>query len=192
MVTKVLGLDPGKQRDSFALVAVEEEGGKYLVKNAQRFLGRDYLEVEKSIAELHKIARFSYIILELNNTGHHVLEVLRNQYHLPVLAVTTTADVKDEEKKRSHSIMDKNEMVRQMMHWFQDGTIIFPKNSNQELDELKRQLSIFSEIKTESGKVSYRAEGSEHDDLVMALMLCLHHLRHSKITIIKVPQRTNW
>lgn len=183
---KVLGLDPGKQRDSFALVSVEEDGDKYLVKNAQRFLGRDYLEVEKTIAILHQKAKFNYIILELNNTGHHVLEVLRNQYHLPVLAVTTTKDVTDEEKKRSHQIMDKNEMVRLMMHWFQDGTIVFPRNTNQELDELKRQLSIFSEIKTESGRVSYRAEGSEHDDLVMALMLCLHHLKHSKVHIIKV------
>jgi len=39
------------------------------------------------------------------------------------------------------------------------------------MKELKRQISIFAEHRTESGQISYYAEGKEHDDLVMALML---------------------
>ena len=62
-------------------------------------------------------------------------------------------------------------MVVWMARMFQNNRIKFPKKSNKDIDELKRQISIFSEIITEAGGVSYRAEGKEHDDTVMALML---------------------
>ena len=168
---RIAGLDPGKQRDSFAFVAGEIEDGKLLVKGAKRWLGRNYLDVENEIAEIHARKPFDFYILEINNTGIHVYEVLKAQKNLPVIPVTTTKDIKDPAKKYSMKIMDKNEMVRIMLHWFQDGKILFPQNSTGELEELKRQLSIFAEHKTEAGTVSYRAEGQEHDDLVMALML---------------------
>lgn len=128
--------------------------------------------MENEIALIHTRKPFDYYILEINNTGIHVFEVLNYQKRLPVIPVTTTKDIKDPKKKYSAQVMDKNEMVRIMLHWFQDGTIIFPQQSTAELDELKRQLSIFAEHRTEAGSVSYRAEGQEHDDLVMALMLC--------------------
>lgn len=117
-------------------------------------------------------------VLELNNTGTHVYEVLYSQKNLPVIPVTTTKDVKDLDKKYSGKIMDKNEMARLMAHWFQDGSIVLPLALTGELAELKRQLSIFAEHRTEAGSVSYRAEGQEHDDLVMALMLCCFYARH--------------
>ena len=37
--------------------------------------------------------------------------------------------------------------------------------------ELKRPIVIFVEYKTEDGRVSYYAPGSEHNDGVMALMI---------------------
>ena len=67
--------------------------------------------------------------------------------------------------------MPKNQMVLWLARMFQNNRIKFPKHSNKDIDELKRQISIFSEVITESGNVSYRAEGLEHDDTVMALML---------------------
>jgi len=168
---RIGGLDPGKQRDSFAFVGCEIEDSKLLVKGAKRWLGRNYIDVENEITLIHTRRPFDYYILEINNTGIHVFEVLNFQKGLPVIPVTTTKDIKDPEKKYSSKVMDKNEMVRIMLHWFQDGRILFPQQSTSELDELKRQLEIFAEHKTEAGSVSYRAEGQEHDDLVMALML---------------------
>lgn len=185
-MVKVIGLDPGKQKDSFAIVAVERNDDKFLIRNCIRFLGKDYLKVEEEIDKLHRMFGYDYYLLEVNNTGQHVYEVLVSKYNIPVIPVTTTKDIKDQNKVHDYKLMDKNEMVRYMIHLFQERKILFPKNDNQETLELKRQLSIFSEVKTESGTVSYRAEGTEHDDLVMALMLALHYFRQGSLTILKV------
>lgn len=171
-------MDPGKHRDAFAFVGTEVNEGVLYVKGSKRWMGRNYLQVEEDIAEIHRKKRFDIYVLELNNTGTHVYEVLTQQKHLPVIPVTTTKDIKDLTKKYNNRVMDKNEMVRLMAHWFQDGSIVFPSRLTVELSELKRQLTIFAEHKTETGSVSYRAEGQEHDDLVMALMLACFHARH--------------
>jgi len=54
---------------------------------------------------------------------------------------------------------------------FQNNRIKFPSKTNKHIEELKRQISNFAEHITEAGQVSYRADGTEHDDTVMALML---------------------
>jgi len=174
---RIGGLDPGKQKDSFAYVVIEQEGVGIRVKGAKRWLGRQYVEVERELLQIHNSKPCDYYILELNNTGQHVYEVLKNEMNLPILGVTTTKDIKDLIKKDSLTVMDKNEMVRHMMHWFQEGVIRFPFRSTPELEELKRQLSIFAEHKTEAGNMSYYADGQEHDDLVMALMLACWYIR---------------
>lgn len=171
-------MDPGKHRDAFAFVGTEILDGVLTVKGAKRWMGRNYLQVEEDITQIHRKKPFNVYVLELNNTGTHVYEVLTQQKNLPVIPVTTTKDIKDLEKKYDNKVMDKNEMVRLMAHWFQDGSIVFPTNKTPELMELERQLTIFAEHKTETGSVSYRAQGQEHDDLVMALMLACWYARH--------------
>ena len=185
-MVRVIGLDPGKQRDSFGIVAIEKRDGKIYVKNAQRVLGKRYIDVENYVASLHEKYRYDYYILEVNNTGEHVFEVLKDVKGLPVIPVFTTSDVKDLKKKMDGRTMDKKDMVKRMAHQFQLGEIIFPKKSNPELEQLKTQLAIFSEHITEAGNVSYYAEGTEHDDLVMALMLCCWYVKDQKLKIIKV------
>jgi len=54
----------------------------------------------------------------------------------------------------------------------------FPKKTNKHIEELKRQISNFAEHITEAGNASYYAEGTEHDDTVMALMLAIFVGRH--------------
>ena len=186
MVTKVIGLDPGKQRDSFGIVAIEKRDNRIYVKNAQRVLGKRYIDVENYVASLHQKYHYDYYILEVNNTGEHVFEVLKDVKGLPVIPVFTTSDVKDLKKKMDGRTMDKKDMVKRMAHQFQNNEIIFPKKSNPELEQLKTQLAIFSEHITEAGNVSYYAEGTEHDDLVMALMLCCWYVKEQKLKIIKV------
>ena len=52
----------------------------------------------------------------------------------------------------------------------------------------KRQISNFAEHITEAGNASYYAEGTEHDDTVMALMLACFIGRHY-IKRQEVPQQ---
>jgi len=101
-----------------------------------------------------------------------VFEELKYRHKIPNVIPTFTArETKDQSKINTGRVMPKNQMVLWLARMFQNNRIKFPKNSNKDIDELKRQISIFSEVITESGSVSYRAEGQEHDDTVMALML---------------------
>jgi len=57
--------------------------------------------------------------------------------------------------------------------------IIFPTDHNYSGDmlELKKQIAIFAEHKTEAGSISYYAPGSEHDYGVMALLINCQNAR---------------
>ena len=169
---RIAGIDSGKRRDSFAFVGIEIKDDNIYVIGVKTWLGRKYLEVENLIADIHAKQPFDYYVVEVNNTGEHVFEELKYRHRIPnVIPVFTTREVKDQSKINTGRVMPKNQMVLWLARMFQNNRIKFPKKSNKDIDELKRQISIFSEVITESGNASYRAEGNEHDDTVMALML---------------------
>ena len=169
---RIAGIDSGKLRDSFAFVGVEVKLNNIYVLGVKTWLGRNYLDVENLISDIHATKPFDFYSVEINNTGEHVYEELKYHHRIPnVIPVFTTREVKDQSKINTGRVMPKNQMVLWLTQMFQNNRIKFPKKSNKDIDELKRQISIFSEIITESGNVSYRAEGNEHDDTVMALML---------------------
>jgi hypothetical protein len=169
---RIAGIDSGKQRDSFAFVGIEVKNNCIYVLGVKTWLGRKYIDVENLIAGIHNKQPFNYYCVEINNTGEHVFEALKYQHRIPnVIPTFTSANVKDQSKINTGRVMPKNQMVWFMARLFQQNRIKFPKKTNKDIEELKRQISIFSEIITESGNVSYRAEGQEHDDTVMALML---------------------
>ena len=169
---RIAGLDSGKKKDSFAFVGIEIKNNNIYVIGVKTWLGRNYLEVENLISEIHDTTPFNYYVVEINNTGEHVFEELKYRHKIPnVIPTFTTREVKDQSKINTGRVMPKNQMAVFMQQMFQSNRIKFPKKSNKDIDELKRQISIFSEVITEAGQVSYRAEGNEHDDTVMALML---------------------
>ncbi len=169
---RIAGIDSGKRKDSFAFVGIEIRNDNVYVTGVKTWLGRNYLDVENLIANIHDTKPFNYYVVEINNTGEHVFEELKYRHKIPnVIPTFTTRETKDQSKINSGRVMPKNQMVLWLARMFQNNRIKFPKTSNKDIEELKRQISIFSEIVTESGNVSYRAEGNEHDDTVMALML---------------------
>jgi len=50
---------------------------------------------------------------------------------------------------------------------------------SEDMLELKRQIAIFTEHKTEAGSISYYAPGSEHDDGVMDCSLTAKRQRNT-------------
>jgi hypothetical protein len=169
---RIAGIDSGKRRDSFAFVGIEIKNDDVYITGVKTWLGRNYIEVENLIANIHDTKPFNFYCVEINNTGEHVFEELKYRHRIPnVIPTFTSANVKDQHKINSGKVMPKNQMTLWLARMFQNNRIKFPKKSNKDVDELKRQISIFSEVITESGSVSYRAEGQEHDDTVMALML---------------------
>lgn len=183
---RLAGLDSGKQKDSTALVGLTVQDEKARIHGARRWFteraskydvdskGRRYIDMEDDIALLHMKHPHSYYAIEINNVGIHVYEALKFQKKLPCVALTTAKDIKDPKKLALGRTMDKNAMTRIMVDWFASGVLVFPPmeqvKANPDMFELYRQLTIFSEHKTDSGSISYYAEGNEHDDLVMGLM----------------------
>jgi hypothetical protein len=176
---RIAGIDSGKQRDSFAFVGIEIKDNKIYVLGVKTWIQRKYIEVENLIANIHDNKQFDYYVVEVNNTGEHVYEELKYRHKIPnVIPVFTSATIKDQTKIAMGKVMPKNQMVVLMARMFQNNQIRFPSKTNKHIEELKRQISNFAEHITEAGNVSYYAEGKEHDDTVMALMLAIFVGRH--------------
>jgi len=167
----IAACDPGKIRDSFGFVIIEIKNGKIYLRGAERWLGRPYKKIVEKIVQYNEEFEFNRIVVERNNVGEFVIEEFKLEYKTPVMPVITSKNLKDQKKIRSLKVMDKNEMVNFIASLKQEHKIRFPKYCSKDMKELKRQISIFAEHRTESGQVSYYAEGKEHDDLVMAFML---------------------
>lgn len=195
----IAALDPGKMHDSFGFVVIRVDEDSITVRAAREWKGRDYADVERTVAKYHLKHNFDHIVVvEQNNIGVHVIETLIRQYNLPIVAVFTSKNIKDNKKVMSAKTMDKNMMANYiatlMKHTDEDGNpdpkLKFPKNGSKDMKELERQVAIFAEHRTESGNVSYHASGQEHDDLAMALMLAVHigryYIRRDEDTEIKV------
>ena len=169
----ILSGDPGKIRDSFFIVGTEIKDEKLYVRLSVRRQGRAYKQVCAEYAEISRRNNFRFNLIEANNTGQFVIEELQQVHHIPVIGVTTTNNIKDEKKKNVVERMDKNENVKWFLNMKAEHRIIFTTdvNCSEDMLELKRQIAIFAEHKTEAGSVAYYAPGSEHDDGVMALMI---------------------
>lgn len=164
---KIAALDPGKQKSQFGFVGIDVKDNKIYILGAKRWGREQYTVLEDYIAnEIHPKHRFNFYVVEINNVGIHVAEVLE-QKHLPIVAVNTSANLKKDNSKT----MDKNAMVNWLLQFQQQGRLIWPNKTTPEVEELKRQWSLFEEHKTDAGRVSYHAPGEEYDDLTMALIL---------------------
>lgn len=172
-MTKILSGDPGKIRDSFFMVGTEVKNGKIYVRLAKRRLGKSYLSVCEEFANLSHKHNFDYNVIEYNNTGVAVVEMLTEQFNLPVIPITTINMGREMKKKVSPKNMDKYEVVHRFISRKENHQIIFPPDSkcSEDMLELKRQVAIFAEHRTEAGNVQYYAPGSEHDDGIMALLI---------------------
>ncbi|MAF35496.1 hypothetical protein CL622_00040 [archaeon] len=186
---RIAGLDPGKKRDSFSFVGIEIKNDNIYVLGVKNWLHRNYIDVEQDIANIDIDKHFDHYVLEINNTGEHVWESLAYQHRLQnVIPVFTSRELKDQKKIAAGKVMSKNEMVVWMARMFQSNRIKFPTKTTEGIEELKRQLTIFTEHISEAGQHSFYAEGNEHDDTVMALMLACFIGRHY-IKRQEVPQQ---
>lgn len=175
---KVGASDPGRQRDSFGFVGTKYVYPQILILTAQRWLGHAYLQIEEKIATIHKKFSYDHQVIEVNNTGIHVYEVLKSVAGLPITGVNTSKNLSQDPSRNLDPFkfpsMDKNDMARWMHIQNELGNLVFPKSPSKEMIELQNQLSNIVEYKPEgvgTGNVRYIPEGQEHDDLYMALML---------------------
>lgn len=174
---KIGASDPGRQRDSWGFVGIQVVPPFMHIIGAQRWLKKSYLSVEQKVAKIHQKYNYDFQVIELNNTGLHAYEVLRYVKGLPIIGVTTSKDLKPDKipkfDPKKFPTIDKNDMVRWMIVEFELGHYLFPPENQltPELRELQKQILGIVESKTSSGTIRYAADGTEHDDLFMGLLL---------------------
>ena len=90
-----------------------------------------------------------------------VVELLTNEFGLKVIPITTINMGREMKKKISPKNMDKYEVVHRFISRKENHQIIFPPDEkcSEDMLELKRQVAIFAEHRTEAGNVQYYAPG---------------------------------
>lgn len=189
---RVAGADPGRFKDSFAFVLLEyvSQDNVIHILGAHGWTGTNYPEVESDISIIHKKKKIDFLVCEKNNTGIHVIESLQKQHDIPVIGITSSNQIKSPKIIRQGKTMDKTEMVGWINNKRQKDQILFPKNKTQGIMTLLAQLNSFVRKTTPAGLTTYRAEGEEHDDFVMAFMVALFFIRRAIIKDFGKYKRT--
>lgn len=175
----ILGCDPGKNTDPFAVVLIEARKDGIDVLGCRYWKNVPYPQIEEEIQRIYKDNNVDILVVESNSMGEHVIDSLRRDYNLPIVSVYTGKHG----LKPKPSIMDKIDMTMWMNRLIQNAgedvepTLRWVDSNTDYYKELKRQWSIFGEYH----KNKFEAPEGEHDDLVMALMLACHFARKNVV-----------
>lgn len=177
---RIGALDPGRMKDSFAMVGIQVENKSHIrIVGATQWKKQEYDTVEKQVHIIHSsvVKRpFDIIGVETNQVGWHVVEALR-KLQLPILPVNTVGKITDPKKLKIPKSMFKNDTVEWVQRMNQVGLILFPTKDSVGTLALKNQIPKFTRKLSPSGQVTYSAQGTEHDDLVMAFIIACHIAR---------------
>ncbi len=173
--------DPGRFRDAFAFVLTEFIATTNVIHilGAHAWQGLDYPRVERDITDIHKKKKLDFFICEQNNTGIHVIESLQKIHGIPVIGITSSNRITSEQIIRKGKTMDKVEMVGWVNNKRLKNQILFPKKLTKGILTLLAQLNSFVRKTTPAGYTTFQADGTEHDDFVMALLVNLFFIRRS-------------
>ena len=163
-------------RDAFGLVVVDIIDSRIEVIAAKQWYRTEYLKVESDIKGIVDKLQITKVFLETNNTGTHVLEVLK-KYTVPVYPITTVSKITDVKKIQSGKVMSKADIVAYTLILLQENRLLFPTAQSNDMKELISQFKAFQESISPSGLPSYSGPSNTHDDLVMALLLAIHGCR---------------
>lgn len=175
--------DPGGKRDSFFFVLLRVDVPKriiYIIGGHEwKFVDNqiEYPEIERDLASINLSRNLDFFVVEQNNTGIHVIQTMKNQYHIPIIAVKTSNLLKTRATIQKGDTMDKAEHVGWINSMRQQGRIKISSNMTTGIRTIISQLDSFVRVRTPSGKITYQAQGEQPDDAVMALMVGTHFIR---------------
>ena len=107
--------------------------------------------------------------IELNNNGSKAQKILQRDYGIKLQGIATCGiDVKSTLSK-----MNKYATISETVKRFKEGKLLLPEVQSPEIKELVSQLHYMHRFMGADGSVKIKAKKG-HDDLVMALVLCIH------------------
>lgn len=157
----VAGLDWGRYRDFTALVILRECSGELQAVHVERLPGTAWqAQIDRVIQRLGAWW-VRTVCCDATGVGDPLAEMLQqriaeNRMSTRVEPVAFTAPM-------------KRTMIESLALAMEQGRVSIPPRP-----DLLRELHAFTASRTTSGHIRLQAQGSEHDDLVIALALALH------------------
>ena len=151
-----------------------------------------FATVRNDIAKLFLKFKWNYFGVETNNMGHTEIESLRREYGMKIIGINTVGKLTDPKKIRRGESMSKEEIIKFYNSWVHNaladppnvqklGQILFLKEKTPDLQKLSGQVDNFIRKNPEGvgavGRPKFGAEGSGHDDAVMAMLGALHIIK---------------
>jgi len=143
-----------------------------------------FASIRNDIAILHQTIHFGMMGCETNNYGRNEIESLRRDYGLKIHPFNTVGKLTSKKLIQKGITMEKNAIVKFVNSWRQNalddptnqmklGQIILPKQKTEEMVRWMSQLDSFVRKDPEgfaTGNPKYAAEGTGHDDGIMAAL----------------------
>jgi hypothetical protein len=179
----LVGLDPGKVRDPSALVVVERkvaEGNKaiYDVTHMERrSLGTSYsCVVDRTVEVMGNLPIGSRLLFDATGVGAVIVDLLRQEGLRPI-PVTITAGTQESQGPDGTRRVPKSRLITPVQVLLQSGRLRIAA-ALPEAEALVQELLDFRSAVSRAGHVTYAAREGAHDDLVIAVALCLWYGRH--------------
>lgn len=157
----VAGLDWGRYHDFTALVVLRESGGRLQAVHVERLPGTAWqVQIDRLMQRL-SAWWVRTVCCDATGVGDPLAEMLQqrlsdNRTGVRVEPVVFTAST-------------KRTMIESLALAMEQGRLAIPPHP-----KLLRELHAFTASRTTSGQIRLQAQGSEHDDLVIALALAVH------------------
>jgi len=143
-----------------------------------------FASIRNDVAILHQQLHFKMMGCETNNYGRNEIESLRRDYGMRIMPFNTVGKLTSKKLIQKGMTMEKNAIVKFVNSWRQNalddptnqlklGQIVLPKKKTPEMVRWMNQLDSFVRKDPEgfaSGVPKYAAEGSGHDDGIMAAL----------------------
>lgn len=173
---KIVALSYTKQRTMFGLVGIEVDAEKKIayVGLAKQWKRDTMNDIPKDMAQFFAKVKWDQTFAD-QLIGQHLIRSIEQNLGIGLQAITTQKNLKDPENIEKLKVMDMVEMTQLTLSLKQEHQIQWPpiEKLKGDMDELTKQMEMFTEHVTEQGTVAYFAPGKELDCLPRALMICL-------------------
>lgn len=189
---RIASLDPGRSKNSFAFLGGTVTNEKIILSLAKRWKGslkQNYVAIEKEIAERHQKKPFDVYVIETNHSGHHVIDVLKSVYGLPIVPVNTVGKLKDQ---NAHPFsQEKRDMMYYILHLKAEGKLEAPpENTSPEWAEFHRQVQNYQMILNKRTGSETFTSPDDNDDYVSALINFCWYARQRYLKVRRSNYRT--
>ena len=170
----IIALSYTKQRTVFGMVGIEIDPTHKTayVRLAKQWKRSEMNRIPGDIKQIYDKVHWDMTFAD-QLIGQHLIRSIENTLKFEVATITTQKNLKDPENIEAIKVMDMTEMTQLTLSLKQGHNIQFPpKDLTKDMQDLIKQMEMFTEHVTEQGGISYYAPGDELDGLPKALMIC--------------------